>query len=233
MGSSESNTPARKSGIPSPSLSRAEPAPQPAVSGSFCGSYALVLAGLASCHPSFVFPHGGGADFGYVPGVRVYRRAQVVPPPLCLGTALRKNRPLVPRSNSRTTFFCHGIGFFMVLLDAGQLFRCAGQHFMCVATGPPIRGDPISQSQAHIPLPPALNPKQPANDQCVDIIWAKAAKAARAVWGLAHVFNNKLFFTRDIMVPPPPPCISYALVQATVGVGTVLIWDLILIRYQT
>ena len=27
--------------------------------------------------------------------------------------------------------------------------------------------------------------------------------------------------------------ISYALVQATVGVGTVLIWDLILFRYQT
>ena len=26
--------------------------------------------------------------------------------------------------------------------------------------------------------------------------------------------------------------ISYALVQATVGVGTVIIWDLILIRYQ-
>ena len=23
---------------------------------------------------------------------------------------------------------------------------------MCVATGPPIRGDPISQSQSHIPL---------------------------------------------------------------------------------
>ena len=31
---------------------------------------------------------------------------------------------------------------------------------------------------------------------------------------------------------PPPPCISYTLVQATVGVGTVLIWYLILIRYQ-
>ena len=28
-------------------------------------------------------------------------------------------------------------------------------------------------------------------------------------------------------IPPPPPCASYALVQATVGVGTVLIWDLI------
>ena len=49
---------------------------------------------------------------------------------------------------------------------------------------PPSGGDPISHSQAHIPL------------KCVDIIWAKAA---RGVWGLAHVFNNKLFFTRDIM----------------------------------
>ena len=49
----------------------------------------------------------------------------------------------------------------MVLVDVGQLFRCVGQHFMCVATGPPIRGDPISQSQSHIPLnppPPALDP---------------------------------------------------------------------------
>ena len=33
-------------------------------------------------------------------------------------------------------------------------------------------------------------------------------------------------------VPPPPPCNSYALVIATVGVGTVLIWYLILIRYK-
>ena len=72
-----------------------------------------------------------------------------------------KNRPLVPRSNSRTTFFNHRVGFFMVLVDAGQLFRYARQHFMCVATGPPIRGDPISQSRVHIPLkplPPALDP---------------------------------------------------------------------------
>ena len=34
-------------------------------------------------------------------------------------------------------------------------------------------------------------------------------------------------------VPPPPPCVSYALVQATLGVGTVLMWDLILIRYKS
>ena len=42
------------------------------------------------------------------------------PPPPCLGTALRKNRTLVPLSKSRTTFFYHGIGFFMVLVDAGH-----------------------------------------------------------------------------------------------------------------
>ena len=33
-------------------------------------------------------------------------------------------------------------------------------------------------------------------------------------------------------VPPPPPCISYALVQATVGVGTVIIAYVILIAYE-
>ena len=31
---------------------------------------------------------------------------------------------------------------------------------------------------------------------------------------------------------PPPPCISYALVQATVGVGTVIIVYVILITYE-
>ena len=35
----------------------------------------------------------------------VYHEGVPPPPPPCLGTALRKNRPLVPRSNSRTTFF--------------------------------------------------------------------------------------------------------------------------------
>ena len=33
------------------------------------------------------------------------------PPPPCLGTTLRKNRPLVPRSNSRTPFFTRVLGF--------------------------------------------------------------------------------------------------------------------------
>ena len=37
--------------------------------------------------------------------------AKVPPPPPCLGTTLRKNRPLVPRSNSRITFFTTVLGF--------------------------------------------------------------------------------------------------------------------------
>ena len=45
---------------------------------------------------------------------------EVPPPPPCPGTALRKNRPLVSRSNSRANFFYHRIGFFEVLVDAGQ-----------------------------------------------------------------------------------------------------------------
>ena len=36
---------------------------------------------------------------------------------------------------------------------------------------------------------------------------------------------NSTFLTCFIHVPPPPLCITYGLVQATVGVGTVLIWD--------
>ena len=44
------------------------------------------------------------------------------------------------------------------------------------------------------------------------------------------MFQQLLVVARD--ATPPPPCLSYALVQATVGVGTVLIWYLILIRYQ-
>ena len=40
-----------------------------------------------------------------------------------------------------------------------------------------------------------------------------------------------IIFTNGLLPDsPPPPCFSYALVQATVGVGTVLIWYLILIR---
>ena len=59
----------------------------------------------------------------------------------------------------------------MVLLDVGQVFRCAGQHFMCVATGTPIKGGPYrSVTVAHTPeTPPPLlstpSPKQRAPDK--------------------------------------------------------------------
>ena len=56
----------------------------------------------------------------------------------------------------------------MFLVDVGQLFRCAGHHFMCVTTGPPIRGDPIRHSQAHIPLkplPPCSRPLPRSNQR--------------------------------------------------------------------
>ena len=46
------------------SLSRAEHASLQTVSGSFCGSYALVLACSASCHASLVFPQGEGGGEG-------------------------------------------------------------------------------------------------------------------------------------------------------------------------
>ena len=35
----------------------------------------------------------------------------LTPPPPCPGTTLRKNQPLVPRSNSRITFFTRVVGF--------------------------------------------------------------------------------------------------------------------------
>ena len=50
----------------------------------------------------------------------------------------------------------------------------------------------------------------------------------RGVLGLAMHFNQKPGLPiNPILAPltlfPPPPCISYALVQATVGVGTVMV----------
>ena len=50
------------------------------------------------------------------------------------------------------TFFCQGNGFFMVLVDVGQLFRCAGQHFHVCCYGSPHQGGPYqSVTVAHTP----------------------------------------------------------------------------------
>ena len=47
-----------------------------------------------------------------------------------------------------------------------------------------------------------------------------ALGASTVVGGMAYRLN------KCAGAPPPPPCPSYALVQATVGAGTLLIWDL-------
>ena len=107
-----------------------------------------------------LLPSGTGA-------AQILRQAQDTrlhfppPPPRVQEPPCARTAPWFRGRIFHITFFCQGNGFFMVLVDVGHLFRCAGQYFMCVATGPPIRGDPISQSQSHIPLkplPPALDP---------------------------------------------------------------------------
>ena len=115
-------------------------------------------------------PRGGGGHLATVPpGVGGNRHpwggmdmgGGKPPPPRVQEPPCARTAPWFRGRIFHITFFCQGNGFFMVLVDVGQLFRCAGQHFMCVATRPPIRGDPISQSQSHIPLkplPPAFDP---------------------------------------------------------------------------
>ena len=96
----------------------------------------------------------GERPTGAAKGKQANTRASFPPPPGVQEPPCARTAPWFRGRIFHITFFCQGNGFFMVLVDAGQLFRCAGQHFMCVATGPPIRGDPVSHSQAHIPLKP-------------------------------------------------------------------------------
>ena len=71
----------KKSGTQGLRLKSASNAFQQAVSGLFCGSYALTCACLASCHALFVFPLGGAGEpsLGMFPGVWEYRHLQAVP----------------------------------------------------------------------------------------------------------------------------------------------------------
>ena len=70
------------------------------------------------------------------------------PPPVSKNHLAQERTPGSAVKFSHQLFY-QGSGFFMFLVDVGQLFRCAGHHFMCVTMGPPIRGDPVSHSQAH------------------------------------------------------------------------------------
>ena len=69
---------------------------------------------------------------------RILLRGIVPPPPPVPRNHLAQEPTPGSAVEFSHPFFYQGIGFFMVLVDVGQLFRCAGHHFMCVATGPPI-----------------------------------------------------------------------------------------------
>ena len=102
-----------------------------------------------------VIPGGGGVrngkGEGQPPGLAVLSQMPgVYPPPPVPKNHLAQEPTPGSAVKFSHHFFYQGSGFFMFLVDVGQLFRCAGHHFMCVTMGPPIRGDPISHSQAHV-----------------------------------------------------------------------------------
>ena len=78
--------------------------------------------------------HGVTITGFYLP----YHTLETSPPPPAPGNHLAQEPTPGSAVEFSHPFFYQGIGFFMVLVDVGQLFRCAGHHFMCVATGPPI-----------------------------------------------------------------------------------------------
>ena len=97
----------------------------PVSQGYMQAQYPLLMA--------LCFIRWGGICRAWQQGMSTVDHCLLYPPTPCRGIALCKNRSLVLRLNSRTTFFYHRTGFFVVLVDAGQLFRCAGQHYMCIA----------------------------------------------------------------------------------------------------
>ena len=56
------------------------------------------------------------------------------PPPLCLGTALRKNHPLVPRHFPCATFFSHRTGFSWLRWMQGS-YSGTQDNISCVLHG--------------------------------------------------------------------------------------------------
>ena len=94
----------------------------------------------------------------------------VTPPPPCLGTALRKNRPLVPQSNSRTTFFTTVLGFsgFWWMQDS---YSGVQDNISRVLLWVPLSGGTLSISHRRTyplnPSPLLSTPslKQPAPDK--------------------------------------------------------------------
>ena len=88
---------------------------------------------------------------------------------------------------------------------------CGGGRFACEARGRPCRG---------------------ARAKCKLWVYLNHQEASRKERQRPRSLRDLLAIIPPPPFVPPPPCNSYALVQATVGVGTVLIWYLILIRYK-
>ena len=57
-----------------------------------------------------------------------------------------------------------------------------------------------------------------------DLVPPKKCSHNAARWESTSTAKQRILPTCYSMYAPPPPCKSYTLVQATVGVGTVLIW---------
>ena len=65
------------------------------------------------------------------------------------------------------------------------------------------------------------------------VIVARRLSIADSRWWRVDTRTGPFFFDNAVGYNyPPPPCISYALVQATVGVGTVIIVYVILITCE-
>ena len=89
-----------------------------------------------SLHTLLVYQRLGGCCFGDGRcNVNIRRRCitswNLCPP--SLGTALHKNNPWFRGIFPMQLFSPTELGFFMVVVDVGQPFGYAGQHFMCVA----------------------------------------------------------------------------------------------------
>ena len=127
--------------------------------------------------------------------------ACTLPLPPCLGTALRKNRPLVPRSNSRTTSFYHGIGFFMVkisLLSHTYLYipmpPDTPVRYACDSSG--LRAaPPPPPPPAKLPIPPPQPSRRPPPLQVLTDSWRRCRIRTSCSCPPG-------------VVPPPPPVTS-------------------------
>ena len=92
------------------------------------------------------------------------------PPPRVQEPPCARTAPWFRGRIFHITFFCQGNGFFMVLVDVGQLFRCA-DNISCVLLRVPPSGGTLSVSHSRTyplnpsPLLSTPSPKQPAPDK--------------------------------------------------------------------